>query len=113
MELQQWYGSALASPGDFPVKIVLVGQPGLITRAGALAQGYQFNAMHAALQIGPVLIDWCDNSLVYPREVKVHKAFVAIEIGELKIPQHNAEVQQVGLSFPFELSSWRKIRDVT
>eukprot|EP01102_Stenamoeba_stenopodia_P001792 TRINITY_DN11630_c0_g1_i1.p1 TRINITY_DN11630_c0_g1~~TRINITY_DN11630_c0_g1_i1.p1 ORF type:complete len:377 (-),score=68.82 TRINITY_DN11630_c0_g1_i1:88-1218(-) len=81
--------------GSVPIKIVLVGQPGIFMRAGARAKGYKFNAMHAALQFANTLVDWCNQSLVYPRGIQSNNAFIAIDIGTLQMPRDRPLVEEV------------------
>lgn len=74
-----------SSSNDVPIKIVLIGEPNFLWRTMAQLQGYQYNAMHVALQVGEKLVDWCDHSLVYPRPMKATTAFAVIEVGVLNL----------------------------
>eukprot|EP01102_Stenamoeba_stenopodia_P013808 TRINITY_DN4526_c0_g1_i2.p1 TRINITY_DN4526_c0_g1~~TRINITY_DN4526_c0_g1_i2.p1 ORF type:complete len:315 (+),score=77.17 TRINITY_DN4526_c0_g1_i2:218-1162(+) len=71
------------SSADVPIKIVIIGEPNFFMRVAAQLQGYEYNAMHVALQIGEKLVDWCDHSLAYPRPLKATTAFAVIELGVL------------------------------
>jgi len=80
---------------DVPIKIVLIGEPNFFMRTAAQLQGYQYNAMHVALQVGEKLVDWCDHSLVYPRPMKATTPFAVIEVGVLNAVNDKDKLDQV------------------
>ena len=88
-----------SSSNDVPIKIVLIGEPNFFMRTAAQFAGYQYNAMHVALQVGEKLVDWCDHSLVYPRQMKATTAFAIIEVGVLNLNDDKDKLDQVGFQW--------------
>jgi len=74
------------------VFLALTGDPNWFFRTAARQQQLDFNALHAAVQIGNFFVDWFTTSLTYPREVFARRALVSIELGTVSIEDDSPQI---------------------
>jgi len=67
---------------QFKIALINNGQYGKVVKK-ALSFFYEWNYSHPVIQIDDKWIDWCNNSLAYPREPYSTNIFAAIDLIEL------------------------------